>query len=242
MPIVELLGSGEFEPWARPVDSWCAEHASAPSERVLLVPTASAPEGEEVFQRWAAMGTEHYRAIDLNPELVPLRVRADAVDPAIVDMVDGARLIFFSGGNPGYLAESVVDTPFWEAVNAAVGSGATAIGGCSAGAVFLGAMAPFVSELSIDRWVIGTSLLARAYLMPHFDMLESYQPGLRKIVMDVRPTGTVGIGLDENTAMYGDGESWQIAGSGAIWVQDEGISKDGLVAHRLGETLTLRLL
>ena len=25
-------------------------------------------------------------------------------------------------------------------------------------------MAPFVSELSIDRWVIGTSLLARAYL------------------------------------------------------------------------------
>src|SRR5205085_10219310 len=59
MPIVELLGSGEFEPWARPVDSWCAERATAPSERVLIVPTAAAPEGEDVFQRWAQMGIEH---------------------------------------------------------------------------------------------------------------------------------------------------------------------------------------
>jgi cyanophycinase len=242
MPIVELLGSGEFEAWARPVDSWCAERATAPSERTLVVPTASAPEGEDVFQRWAQMGIEHYRAIGLHPELVPLRVRADADDPAMVDAVEGARLIFFSGGNPGYLAETIVNTLFWDAVAAAVGSGATAIGGCSAGAVFLGAMAPFVSELTIDRWVQGSSLLSRAYLMPHFDMLESYQPGLRKIVMDVRPAGTLGIGLDENTALYGDGENWQIGGAGAIWIQDESTTEDGLVAHRAGETLTLRLL
>ena len=78
MTAIALLGSGEFEPWARPVDTWCAEQATAASERVLVVPTASAPEGNDVFERWGRMGIEHYDAIGLAPEVLELRNRADA--------------------------------------------------------------------------------------------------------------------------------------------------------------------
>src|SRR5882724_1349827 len=54
-----LFGSGEFLPWAEPVDTRLVESSSRRDGRVLVVPTASAPEGDAVFERWAAMGTEH---------------------------------------------------------------------------------------------------------------------------------------------------------------------------------------
>src|SRR5437764_194784 len=187
MTAIALLGSGEFEPWARPVDTWCAEQATAGTGGVLVVPTASAPEGDETFQRWGKMGVDHYRAIGLTPEVLDLRERADASKKEIVDAVQGARHIFFSGGNPGYLAETLIGTPFWDAVVAAVTNGETALGGCSAGAAFLGAMAPFVAQDTLDHWTDGTKLLPRAYVIVHFDMLNTYVPGLRDMLLDMRP-------------------------------------------------------
>jgi len=237
MTAIALLGSGEFEPWARPVDTWCAEHATASSDRVLVVPTASAPEGDETFKRWGKMGVAHYKAIGLAPEVLDLRERADASKKEIVDAVQGARHIFFSGGNPGYLAETLSGTPFWEAVVAGVTSGETALGGCSAGAAFLGTTAPYVAGDSLDHWTDGTKLLPRAYVMVHFDMLNTYVPGLRDMLLDMRPENTIAVGIDENTALYGDGEHWQVQGSGSAWIGDGELSP-----YPDGATLDLRLL
>jgi len=237
MTAIALLGSGEFEPWARPVDTWCAEHATASSDRVLVVPTASAPEGDETFKRWGKMGVAHYKAIGLAPEVLDLRERADASKKEIVDAVQGARHIFFSGGNPGYLAETLSGTPFWEAVVAGVTSGETALGGCSAGAAFLGTTAPYVAGDSLDHWTDGTKLLPRAYVMVHFDMLNTYVPGLRDMLLDMRPENTIAVGIDENTALYGDGEHWEVQGSGSAWIGDGELSP-----YPDGATLDLRLL
>ena len=239
MGAIALLGSGEFEPWARPVDSWCAEHATAAGDKVLVVPTASAPEGDETFQRWGKMGIAHYRAIGLTPEVLDLRERADASKEEIVDAVRGARHIFFSGGNPGYLAETLIGTPFWDAVVAAVENGETALGGCSAGAAFLGATAPFVAGDSLDHWTDGVKLLPRAYVIVHFDMLNTYVPGLRDMLLDMRPKDTVTVAIDENTALYGDGEHWQVTGSGSVWIGADGSE---LTAYTEGATLDLQLL
>ena len=239
MTAIALLGSGEFEPWVRPVDTWCAEHATKSSDKVLVVPTASAPEGDETFRRWGMMGVDHYKAIGLAPEVLELRVRADASKKEIVDAVQGARHIFFSGGNPGYLAETLSDTPFWAAVVAAVASGETALGGCSAGAAFLGTTAPFVAGDALDHWTDGTKLLPRAYIMVHFDMLNTYIPGLRDLLLDMRPKDTIAVGIDESTALYGDGEHWQVKGSGSVWIGADG---NELAPHADGATLDLRLL
>ncbi|TMK81565.1 MAG: hypothetical protein E6G46_07530 [Actinobacteria bacterium] len=239
MTAIALLGSGEFEPWARPVDTWCAEQATAASERVLVVPTASAPEGNDVFERWGRMGIEHYDAIGLAPEVLELRNRADAQTTEFVDAVHDARLVFFSGGNPGYLAETLIGTPFWDAVVAAVTSGETALGGCSAGAAFLGASAPYVAGDSLDHWADGTKLLPRAYIVVHFDMLNRYVPGLRDMLLEMRPKDTVIVGIDENTALCGDGKRWRVTGSGSAWIGADG---NELSAHPDGATLDLRLL
>jgi cyanophycinase len=239
MTAIALLGSGEFEPWARPVDKWCADQVTASSNRALVVPTASAPEGDKVFRRWGEMGVKHYEAIGLAPEVLELRERADASKEEIVDAVKGARIVFFSGGNPGYLAETVKGTPFWEAVVAAVTAGELALGGCSAGAAFLGTTAPYVAEDSLDHWTDGTKLLSHAYVMPHFDMLNTYVPGLRDLLLKMRAKDAIAVGIDENTALYGDGQQWQVTGSGSVWTSANG---NELSPHGDGETIDLRLL
>lgn len=238
MTTIALLGSGEFLPWAREVDMSCIEASTAPSERVLIVATASAPEGDDVFRRWGEMGVVHYEGLGLAPEAVPLRTREDASDPAIVDSVAGARLIFFSGGNPGYLAETLIGTPFWDAVLAALREGA-AFGGCSAGATFLGALAPYLVNDELDRWVPGVGLLERAFVLPHFDQLEHYAPGLRDLALGLRPEGAVTVGIDETTALVGTDGAWRVAGELGVWIA--GDAPRDLKESRAGDLLDVRL-
>ena len=59
MTLFALLGSGEFEPWTEEVDRWLLERTTG-SGRVLILPTASAPEGDAIFNQWGDMGLEHY--------------------------------------------------------------------------------------------------------------------------------------------------------------------------------------
>ena len=241
MAVVALLGSGEFLPWAAAVDRWLAENATAPSERALIIPTASAPEGADTFERWSEMGRAHYRSIGLAPEVVPLRTRADADDPACVDMVADARIVFFSGGNPGYLAEALRGTAFWGAILSAVEDG-TAFGGCSAGAVAPGVLAPFVAHDTLERWVDGLGMFASAFVIPHFDQIDRYGgPGFRQTLIDQCPDGAVLIGIDEDTALVGSDGDWGVMGAGAAWFVEEGELRPVRDGERSGAGLGVTL-
>src|SRR5260370_25662161 len=83
------------------------------------------------------MGRTHCRKLGLEPAVVELKVREDGLRPEVVAEVAGASLIFFSGGNPAYLARTLRETPFWEAVGAAIEEGC-ALAGSSAGIAYLG--------------------------------------------------------------------------------------------------------
>ena len=59
MPTFLLLGSGEFEPWSTEVESLALADAVGDGS-VAILPTASASEGDQVFERWGRMGLDHY--------------------------------------------------------------------------------------------------------------------------------------------------------------------------------------
>ena len=223
-----LFGSGEFLPWAVDVDRRLVAAGAAAGRnpgRVLVVPTASAPEGDKVFYRWGAMGREHYRSAGFEPEVVELKDRADAARHDIAAQVAGASLIFFSGGNPAYLARTLAGTPFWSAVAAAVGAG-TSLAGSSAGASFLGAVT--LDSAAVARggppseyWVPGVRWL-QAIIGPHWDAMERWRPGA-KAEMEARvPEGCALLGVDENTAVVGDGTSWEVMGRATATVKPWG--------------------
>jgi cyanophycinase len=219
-----LFGSGEFLPWAEPVDKWLAS-SSGRGDRVLVVPTASAPEGDEVFWRWGSMGVSHYRGLGLEPAVVELKVRADAFRPEVVAEVAGASLIFFSGGNPAHLARTLRETPFWEAVSTAVGEGC-ALAGASAGIAFLGTVtfdpAAAARGGPPERlWVPGMEWFP-ALFGPHWDAVERWRPGAQAMMLAALPEGCAFLGIDEDTAVVGDGTHWEVRGRGTATVQPPG--------------------
>jgi cyanophycinase-like exopeptidase len=221
-----LLGSGEFLPWAGPVDTRLAESSPHRDGRVLIVPTASAPEGDAVFERWAAMGTEHYRSLGLAPEVVPIKVREDAARPEAVAKVRGASLVFFSGGNPAHLCRCLRGTPFWSAVVDALAAGC-ALAGSSAGISFLGAMTldsaiAAAGGPAAKMWVEGMGYFHRAVFGPHWDALEIWRPGAQAMMLAAVPDGCAFLGVDEDAAVVGDGLHWEVQGRGRATVHPHG--------------------
>jgi len=224
-PPFALLGSGEFEAWTDPVDSWLLDRATGDG-RVLVFPTASSPEGPDVFDRWARMGLDHYQRAGRRAEVVPLKDRSGASDAEVVSMIRGASVVFFSGGNPAYLAATLEDTPVWNAVLEELDRG-MAYAGCSAGVASLGEAAPDSSKRDPTNEAggimrAGLALFPQTYFMPHWDALNTYIPGLRELLRAAVPAGSRMVTIDERTAMLGDGAEWTVLGAATVGVVQDG--------------------
>lgn len=220
--LLGLLGSGEFEPWSEPVERWLLERSRSRSGPVLVLPTAAAHEGDGSFDSWGRKGLDHYRGMGIPAEVVPLRTREDAQRDEVAGRLDDAAMVYFSGGNPARLADVVRDTPFWEALCAGLRDG-LAYAGCSAGVACL-------TEVTYDSdtqdfgsvWAPGLGYLRNVLFGPHWDIVDTWIPGATDfIVSSVRP-GQVFIGIDEETAMVGDGEGWRVMGRSGVHVLRDG--------------------
>jgi cyanophycinase len=237
--IFGLLGSGEFEPWAEAVDRPLLEKASGDGT-VLILPAASAPEGDDVFDRWADMGLTHYRRLGVPAAVVPLKTREDADRPELVDMLSLASMVFFSGGNPAYLASILSGSRFWDGLVAEIDRG-LAYGGCSAGVACLGEVAPDIAALAASArniWRPGLRLFPKTYFSPHWDALEKHVRGLQRFwISSVPPDGRL-LAIDERTAVVGDGTEWTVVGSGAAHLLEAGRWTDHTAGTSIRADLT----
>ncbi len=222
-PAFALLGSGEFEPWSEEVDRWMLARVARPEGPVLILPAASAPEGDEVFTMWADMGLRHFEDLGLPAEVVPMKTRDDASRSGFVDRLDEASFVYFSGGNPAYLAGLLRDTPIWVAVLAGLERG-LGYAGCSAGIAALGELAPDSSrrDFSDDIWQPGLELFPKVHFGPHWDMLDTYIPGLQAIIVAAVPEDRPLFAVDERTAAVGDGTDWSVLGLGKVHLRLHG--------------------
>ena len=232
-----LLGSGEFEPWSADVDRRLLAGATGDG-RVLILPTASAKEGDTIFDGWGSMGLEHFGSLGIPAEIVPLKTREDASRPEFVAKVSEASVVYFSGGNPAYLAATLAGTPFWTEVLRAQERG-LAYTGCSAGVACLGDKAPDSdSERFADGfWEPGLGVFHGVWFGPHWDALEGYVPGLSDFIVSSVPRGDTLFAIDERTAAVGDGVDWTVIGVAGVHVYRDG----GWVHHASGETFTYDL-
>jgi cyanophycinase-like exopeptidase len=221
--LMALLGSGEFEPWTEEVDRWLLERASG-NGSVLILPLASAPEGDDVFNRWADMGLTHYESLGIPAEVLPLKTREDAQQPDLAAGLETASVAYFSGGNPAYLAGVLSDSRFWSELLRAMDRGLAYVG-CSAGVACLGDVVPdsTVQDFtSPELWRPGLGLFPKLFLGPHWDALNAYVAGLQELfIAAVRP-GSRLLAIDERTAVVGDGAEWQVMGKGGASLMEDG--------------------
>src|SRR5260221_6685448 len=99
---VALVGAGEFLSTIIPVDKMLLERVHG-TPRVVVLPTASAPDGAGVPERSARMDVEHFTQLGAAVEPVMILNRAHANKDEITTIHYAANVIYFSGTKPRYL-------------------------------------------------------------------------------------------------------------------------------------------
>jgi len=214
---VALVGAGEFLPTMAEFDAGLLAATGQVRPRVAILPTASYPDGEDVFQRWAAMGVAHFGALGAEVEPVLVRDRLEADDPAAAQALGEADLIYLSGGKPGHLIRSLDGSAIGRAIDAAHARGAV-IAGCSAGAMVLARYAfDFRVRLLpwLLRWRDGLGFVPGASVVPHYD---AWPEPMCALIAFQAPRGSVVLGIDEGTAVFGRDGAWQVHGSSRVTV------------------------
>jgi cyanophycinase len=222
-----LMGAGEFEPWSEGVERVALQGRP---QMVTVCPTASAPEGDAVFDRWAGMALEHYASMDMEARVAPLKRREDADRPEAMASLEGAGMVFFSGGNPRFLADTLDGTAFWSAILAAIDRGLV-FAGCSAGAMVAGRRTRERPRMG-SMWAAGLGLVDDGAFGAHWDRMR-FIPGMLPFVRSRAGDGWFA-GIDERTAILGDGRSWRVYGLGTVVLRLEGRSR----TLRSGETFS----
>lgn len=228
-----LLGSGEFEPWAEDIDRELVNNSSNPKGSVLIFPTASAPEGDAVFNKWGQMGLDHFKRLGIKAEVVQMKTAQDTNNDGIIDKLQSASLIYFSGGNPSYLSKIFKGSRFWESLIRALRNGVS-YAGCSAGVNMLGVQCfdSTVQEASQKMLAPGLGLYKNVVFCPHWDVYEKYIPGSSQYLMD-NLTDHKLVTIDEKTAMVGDGINFKVHGHGQVQLLEMFTTQ----AYKPGQTL-----
>jgi cyanophycinase-like exopeptidase len=212
-----LVGSGEFTPAMEEVDR---ELLRGRPGRVVFLPTAAALEGEARLRYWVDLGMAHYRRLGV--EAVPLMVRrrADAEDHGLAAQVSGAGLVYLSGGDPVFLADTLRDSAAGAAIKAAWEGGA-AVAGCSAGAMAMTEYAPNIRG-RVGVSTVGLGFVTGMVVLPHFDRMEQWRPGATNLAVASAPPGYWVLGIDEDTAVVGGPRQWRVAGRKSAWLLRRG--------------------
>jgi cyanophycinase len=216
-----LVGSGEFLDVVRPIDAALLERVGgAARARVVVIPTAAAPDGPEVVARWVELGIAHFSRLGAAVEAVPITTRTHADDPQMIAPIVAANFVYFSGGKPGLLLRTLIGTNAWAAVQAVYERGGV-LAGCSAGAMILG------SHLIQPRlrfgwpWVFveAFGLVPSSIIVPHYDAGATRLGGLLARGL---PPGLTLIGVDEQTALVSDDTGWQVLGRAGVELRRRG--------------------
>jgi cyanophycinase len=214
---VALVGSGEFLPAMADFDSALLAATGRSRPRVAVLPTASWPDGTEVFHRWATQGAAHFSSLGAEVEPVLVRDRVDAEDASHAQAIGEADLIYLSGGKPAYLSAALCSTAVGRALSAAHERGAV-LAGCSAGAMVLAGRhwaTPRRRLIWPLRWHDGLGVFEGASVVPHYD---AFPEAFAVLLVTQAPRGAAVLGIDEETAVVGQDGSWQVHGRSRVTV------------------------
>lgn len=212
-----LVGAGEFLSGMIALDRELLAAIGRPRPRVVILPTASAPDGEAVFRRWAEMGAEHFAALGAEVEPVLVRSIEEASDAAALQAIGEADLIYLSGGKPAHLRRVLAGSPLGEALRAANRRGAVLVG-CSAGAMVLAGRQPEFRRRMLPwpiHWGAGLDLIHGTAIMPHYN---AWPEPLMALMVLQAPRGVTVLGIDDDTAIVGRDGAWQVHGRGRVTV------------------------
>ena len=212
-----LVGSGEYLPQMREFEQSLINDGLANNKKPIYIqiPTAAARESENRINYWRSLGEVAAKSLGVTQSFLPIFTRDDANNLQLLKNVDDAALIYLSGGDPHYLAETLRDTLLWDLILENWQSGGS-LAGCSAGAMAFSGYVPHF-RLSRAQPTQGFGLLKEVRVIPHFDKFFKWIPdSAAKHLLDLPGDSTL-IGIDEDTAVVKRAnQDWQVWGKGKL--------------------------
>ncbi|MEM6296918.1 MAG: cyanophycinase [Myxococcota bacterium] len=184
-----------------------AQHCGRDGTLVLIPTAAEGADNPATLEKLPKRWRKRVGTVDVLHTLD--RQRAD--DPAFVAPLREAACVWIGGGAQGRLRDAYVDTRLHDALHDVLLRGG-AVGGYSAGAAIL-------SDVIIRKGNpdpvedIGFGLLPGAIIDQHF-VVKDREPRLRKMVQ--RHPDHVGYGIDEDTALFITGSSYEVFGASIV--------------------------
>jgi cyanophycinase-like exopeptidase len=215
-----LIGSGEYLPAMAQFEKSLIDDGIKNGKRPIYIqiPTAAGKESADRLEYWKQLGKTQADRLGIDSIFLPIFSRDDANNPEYAALVYDSALIYMSGGDPHYLAETLMDTPLWSAIEQNWRTG-TSLAGCSAGAMVLSAHIPNFRMLKKSP-TAGLNLLPEIRVIPHFNKFFKWIPeSAAKVLLHV-PDDSILIGVDEMTAIVkrSGNEHWVVVGEAKVHV------------------------
>jgi cyanophycinase len=232
--LIALVGSGEYLPVMEDVDRHllASLNLNGRKPRVVCLPTAAGREGDGSVNRWSSMGVSHFEKLGAEVHALRIIDRESADDPQWESTLENADLVYFSGGDPGYLYQTMDGSRAWKAAQRAWGRGAI-YAGCSAGAMILAKRMP---RFRLAQTQAGFGIVPVESIVPHFDAIPAMFKPIVLALMGKLKDGERMIGVDEDTALVGAlGGEWKVMGQSKVHV----FTSKGEQTYESGQTLRL---
>jgi cyanophycinase len=213
--VIALVGSGEYLPVMQEFETELLHSAISRGKKnsFVQIPTGSSEEGEDRREFWRRRGREQSDRIGSECIYLPIHQREDAFNSEYIEAIRDAGLIYFSGGNPHYIADIFKGSPLWDAVVQEWESGSS-LAGCSAGAMAFGGTIMGIRKSSHSE---GLNLLPDIEVIPHYDKMLGWLPDRVASFIARGGADTTLVGIDEKTALVYQ-EGWRISGAGKVHV------------------------
>ena len=222
---IALVGGDEFRRYCREMDAEIMAAAGRQPARVVVIPTAAANSGPV---KAANDGVTHFNGLGGRAEPLLILDREQANDAGLVQGVAAADVIYFTGGNPDHLLDTLRDSKLLASILEAVEQGAT-LAGSSAGAMVMGAV---MRRPRGGEWVDGLGIAADLAVLPHH---ENSNPAAAFEQLHSRLSdGLTVLGIDAQTGVLGQPGHWRVTGYGKVTVYRAG----GWQAYQAGEIIS----
>ncbi|MCH8296790.1 MAG: Type 1 glutamine amidotransferase-like domain-containing protein [Chloroflexi bacterium] len=205
---IALVGGEEFRPGCEEMDREIMRASGKSPAKVVVVPTAAVTGPDKA----ANDGATHFGALGGDSSMLMLLERSQAEDPEFFSAANLADVVYFTGGSPDHLLETVRESQFLAAILASMAGGAV-LAGSSAGAMVMGSM---MRRPSAGGWVEALGLVPGVAVLPHHERRD--QAETSKELQQSAPSGLTFLGIDARTGCLGTPENWRVVGSGRVTV------------------------
>lgn len=219
-----LAGGEEFRPNCEVMDEFILEATGVKPAKVFILPTAAVTGP----QKAASDGVRYFSSLGANASQIMVLDRKHADDEGMIQVLSGASIIYFTGGEPNYLLATLKGSRLFDVLRAELQKGAI-IGGSSAGAMVMGST---MWARRSGSWGEGLGFAHGVAVLPHHE--QGNPETISKWLNETNaPPGLKTLGIDARTCCFGFPGSWKVMGYGKVTTYHNGAWK----TYSSGESL-----